>query len=68
MSPPPDDDTDVTEALRTLILTAYADGLAVEDTWTIESVPDEIPDWSVTISKADLDAAEADVDVDVKLD
>lgn len=68
MSSPPDGDADVTEALRTLILTAYADGRTVEGTWSIESVPDAIPDWSVTIARADLAEDEADVDVDVELD
>lgn len=39
--------------LRRVILEAFASGETVEGTWNIESVPDEIPNWSVEITRFD---------------
>lgn len=47
------EDAELAKQLRALVLRAYADGTTTEGTWTIESVPDEIPDWEVTISRVD---------------
>ena len=65
MSSQTDDRSELEEALRTLVLRAYADGESIEGEWTVESIPDEIPDWEITISRASLDD---DADVDVQID
>jgi hypothetical protein len=37
--------------LSTLIMGAFAAGVAVEDTWTITVPAADAPDWAVTIQK-----------------
>lgn len=44
-------DTDLHRELRTLILEAFANGEDIEGLWEISSVPDEIPDWDVSIQR-----------------
>lgn len=65
MNSQPNDRSELEEALRTLVLKAYADGASVEGEWTIESIPEEIPDWEIVISQSSLGDPEADVDVQI---
>lgn len=44
-------DTDFKAALRNLVLEAFANGEAVDGVWKVENVPDEIPDWEITIER-----------------
>ena len=45
------EDEDFKSALRNLVLEAFASGETVDGTWELDSVPDEIPDWEITIER-----------------
>ncbi|WP_167599455.1 hypothetical protein [Halorussus marinus] len=41
------------EELEALVLRSFGEGKEVEGVWELEYVPDEIPDWTVTIDRKD---------------
>jgi len=47
------DDTTFEEELEELVLRSFGEGKDVEGVWDLEYVPDEIPDWTVTIDRKD---------------
>lgn len=46
-----DADDEMEAELRNVILRAFAAGADVEGVLSVETVPDEIPDWKITITE-----------------
>jgi hypothetical protein len=47
------DDPTFEEELEELVLRSFGEGKDVEGVWDLEYVPEEIPDWTVTIDRKD---------------
>ena len=47
------EDSDFDGELRDLLLTAFAEGAAVTGERDLTTVPDQLPDWRVTIERCD---------------
>ena len=56
------EEADFKSALRNLVLEAFASGETVDGVWELESVPDEIPDWQITIERVPDNLVEAVVE------
>ena len=44
---------DFERELRDLLLTAFADGERVSGKWTMATVPDQLPNWRVSVERWD---------------
>ncbi|WP_276300364.1 hypothetical protein [Halorussus lipolyticus] len=47
------EDSDFDSELRDLLLTAFAEGETVAGERAVTTVPDQLPDWRVTIERCD---------------